>query len=96
MMKKLVLIITIVLLLCVLCSCGSKSEEQNYDNDNAYVVDIQKDNYGNVISRTVYDKIAERTYLYTYTYEYNNGFWECTNVNTVIILRGGTVVYPEE
>lgn len=95
-MKKLLLIITIILLLCTLCACGDDKEDIAYDNENAYVVDIQKDNYGNVISRTVYDKMAERTYLYTYTYEYNDGFWECTNVDTVIILRGGTVVYPKE
>lgn len=95
-MKKLLLIITIIMLLCTLCACSNDKEVVTYDNENAYVVDIQKDNYGNVISRTVYDKMAERTYLYTYTYEYNDGFWECTNVDTVIILRGGTVVYPEE
>ena len=95
-MKKLILIITIIMLVCTLCACGDEKEVITYNNENAYIIDIEEDNYGNIISKTVYNKMTEQTYLYTYTYDYNNGFWECTNVDTVIILRGGTVVYPKE
>lgn len=95
-MKKLILIITVIVLIFALCACDNTKEEVDYDSTNAYIIDIEEDNYGNIISKTVYNKITEQTYLYTYTYQYHNGFWECTNVNVVIVLRGGTVVYPED
>lgn len=95
-MKKLLLILITIMMLCTLCACGEPEEKPVYDNTNAYVIDIEEDMYGNVINRTVYNNITEQTYVYTYTYTYHNGMWECTNVDVVVILRGGTVIYPKE
>jgi hypothetical protein len=96
-MRKLLVIIIAILMLCGLCSCTTDQEaEMHYNDENTYVIDMQYDQYDNLISKSVYNKITGQTYLYTFTYQYNNGFWECTNTNTVVIAKAGSVIYPEE
>ena len=95
-MKKFLVIIIAILMLCTLCSCATDQEaEMNYNDENTYVIDMQYDRYDNLISKSVYNKITGHTYLYTFNYEYNNGFWECTETNTVVISKAGSVIYPE-
>lgn len=93
-MKRIFIILIAVIVLICLSSCNN-NEEAGYA-DGETVLDIQYDQYKNVISKTVYDNRNERTYLYTYTYSYKSGLWECTDSDLVIVLRGGTVVYPKE
>jgi uncharacterized protein YxeA len=93
-MKRIFIILIAVIVLICLSSCNNNEEACYADSET--VLDIQYDQYKNVISKVVYDNRNERTYLYTYTYSYQNGFWECTDSNLTIVLRGGTVVYPKE
>ena len=67
----------------------------HYNDENTYVIDMQYDQYDNLISKSVYNKITGQTYLYTFNYEYKNGFWECTETNTVVLSKAGSVIYPE-
>ena len=95
-MKKLLVIIITILMLGTLCSCTTNQEiEMQYNNENTYVIDMQYDGYENLISKSVYNKITGHTYIYTFNYEYNNGFWECTETNTVILSKAGSVIYPK-
>lgn len=56
-MKKLIVIIIAILILCTLCSCATSQEaEMHYNNENTYVIDIQYDQYNNLISKSVYRK----------------------------------------
>ena len=95
-MRKLFVITITILLLCILCSCTTFQEaEMHYNNENTYVIDMQHDQYNNLISKSVYNKITGQTYLYTFKYEYHNGFWECINNDVVVLNKAGDVMYPE-
>jgi hypothetical protein len=94
--KKLLIIILSIFILISLCSCASQQEiEMNYNNENTYVIDMQYDQYNNLISKSVYNKITGQTYLYTFKYEYHNGFWECIDNDVVVLNKVGDVMYPE-
>lgn len=95
-MKKILVIMIAILMLCTLCSCATSQEaEMHYNNENTYVIDMQYDQYDNLISKSVYNKITGQTYLYTFKYEYHNGFWECIDNDVVVLNKAGDVMYPE-
>ena len=95
-MKKILVIIIAIVMLGTLCSCTTYQEaEMHYNDENTYIIDIQYDRYENLISKSVYNKVTGHTYIYTFNYEYNNGFWECTETNTVVFSKAGSVIYPE-
>lgn len=90
-------IVCAVALLVAMCSCETEqSVVQSYDDTNTYIVDVQYDKYDNVISKSVYNKVTAHTYLYTYEYEYCNGFWVCSNTQVVAMSKSGGVIYPED
>ena len=95
-MKKLIIIVLVLAMLACLCSCNTRQDvEVEYNDENTYVIDVQYDTYNNLISKTVYNKITGQTYLYTWTYKYHNGFWECVDSDIVVVSRGGTIIYPD-
>ena len=97
-MKKLILIVITILMVVSLCACESQEEvdAKLYNQENAHFVDIQKDQYGNVVSRSVYNRLTHQTYIYTYTYEYIDGHWQCRDTDVVVISEVGTVITGEE
>jgi hypothetical protein len=97
-MKKIILLVITIALLTSLCACTTQEEvdAKLYNQENAHFVDIQKDQYGNVVSRSVYNRLTQQTYIYTYTYEYIDGHWQCRDTDVVVISAGGTVITGEE
>lgn len=97
-MKKIILLVITIALLTSLCACTTQEEvdAKLYNQENAHFVDIQKDQYGNVVSRSVYNRLTQQTYIYTYTYEYIEGHWQCRDTDVVVISASGVVITEEE
>ena len=85
-------IISIVLLLSSCSDSNQNIDRTEYTQDNVYFVDIQQDQYGNTISKSVYNRVTGHSYLYTYDYEFIEDKWVCMNSDVVSFTSSGVQI----
>ena len=62
------------------------------DKDGNVVVEVLYDKYNNIIQKTTYNEITGMTFIYTFTYEQQNGYHTCVVSNITILDSNGNII----
>lgn len=97
-MKKIIVTIGILfVLVTTLCGCNTEPYKEPTIHNNEYFDEtLSYDQYGNITQRIITNKKTNNSYIYTYYYIYENGYFLLSKTEITTIDETGTITVTEE
>lgn len=88
-------ILVLILVICLICSSDNSKKEDNYQEtivESNLVIDIQKDTYGNIIQKTVYNTTTGYSYIYMFEYTLSGHPYQVSKSSLLVIDNEGNII----
>lgn len=95
-MKKQIIISLMISIMLFLCGCSVKQQETTTHSTEFYEETLSYDSYGNISQRIIVNKQTNCSYIYTYYYIYDNGFFILNKTEVSTIDGNGDITITQE